>query len=378
MTGLAVIGWGVLCSAGIGPNALAAALARSCDAESTHGSDVSNLYVESLPSSTGHALADFNARELLGRKGTSFLDRGSGLALVACGQALEDSGLQVDDENRQRIGVILGTTCGSLKSMCDYTRETFVADRPHLVNPILFPNTVMNCAAGQAAIWYGLKGVNATLAGGQMAFLNALRYATNILRRGYADVLLVGVVEEFTPHTAWATHLTKSARANISAGEGAAVFVIKRAGDERFTGQHCKAEVLSVVSGFSPGGESGGGMTTALEGCIRQALTKAQVEPKDLSLIASGEIGDKETDDSEAAALAAIFGNAQVERIFVKQAVGECQAASGGLQLGALLAYHSEDPGRDGDFSLLTGLTRDGGVGAAVVRGWSRVSSHHR
>lgn len=378
MTGLAVIGWGVLCSAGLGPNALAAALAHSRGSESNGGSDVSNLYAESLPSPTGHAMVDFNVRELLGRKGTSFLDRGSGLALVACGQALADSGLQVDDENRQRIGLILGTTCGSLKSMCDYTQETFVAERPYLVNPILFPNTVMNCAAGQAAIRYGLKGVNATLAGGQLAFLNSLRYAANILRRGYADVLLVGVVEEFTPHTAWATHLTKSASATINAGEGAAVFVIKRAGDDSFTGQHCDAEALSVVSGFSPGGESGGGMTAALEGCIRRALAKAQVEPKDVSLIASGEIGDKETDDSEAAALAAVFGDAPVERVFVKQAVGECQAASGGLQLGALLARHRDNPDRDGEFSLLTGVTRDGGVGAAVVRGWSRVGSHHR
>jgi 3-oxoacyl-[acyl-carrier-protein] synthase II len=377
MTALSIIGWGALCSSGIGPEALSAALLRSSEPAPNSGVDVTGLYAEALPSPTAHALVDFNVRALLGRKGTTFLDRSSALALVACGQALEDSGLQVDDGNRHRIGVVLGTTWGSLKSMCEYTRETLMEERPYLVNPILFPNTVMNCAAGQAAIRYGLRGVNAALTGGRLAFLNVLRYVDNILRRGYADVLLAGVVEEFTPHTAWATYLTEPAPASTTAGEGAVVFVVKRADDNRFAGRHLDAKVLSMITGFSPGGEAGGGMGPALEGCIRRALEKAEVEARDISLIAIGEVTESGPGGIEAAALKAVFGSAQVERICVERAFGECHAASGGLQLAALLERHREAPDRDGYFSLLTGWTRDGGIGAAVVRGWSRVGSHH-
>src|SRR6185369_14219525 len=139
-------------------------------------------------------------RDLLGRKGTSSFDRRSALAVVACGQAIEASDIRVDDTNRRRIGIVLGTSLGSLKSMNDYTQETLRYDRPYLVEPLLFPNTVMNCAAGQAAIRYGLKGINATVAGCELAFLHALRYSRNAFRCEYADALLIGAVEEFTPH----------------------------------------------------------------------------------------------------------------------------------------------------------------------------------
>ncbi|MEE3922501.1 hypothetical protein V2I01_41795 [Micromonospora sp. BRA006-A] len=74
------------------------------------------------------------------------------------------------DDNRDRIGIVTGTTAGSVKSSVDYAAETFTQQPPYLVNPALFPNTVMNCAAGQSAIWYKLHGPNATVAGGPLAF----------------------------------------------------------------------------------------------------------------------------------------------------------------------------------------------------------------
>src|SRR5207248_2320963 len=83
-------------------------------------------------------------------------------SLGAGERELEDGGLEVDDRGRGRVGVVLGTTVGSLRSMSDYTRETLIEERPYLVSPALFPNTVMNCAAGQSAIRHGLAGINAT------------------------------------------------------------------------------------------------------------------------------------------------------------------------------------------------------------------------
>jgi len=375
MTSLAVTGCGILCSVGIGLDALAGVLARDCEANP--GPDVGDLYTDALPSPTGHALVDLNFRQLLGRKGTAFLDRRSGLALIACGRALEDSGLRVDDGNRHRIGVTLGTTWGSLKSMSDYTKESLLEERPYLVNPALFPNTVMNCAAGQAAIWYGLKGPNATIAGGQLAFLSVLVYAANALRCGYADIILAGAVEEFTPHTAWATHQTQPDKSPLTAGEGAAIFVVERSDGAKSADRHLDAEVMSVVTGFSPGGEQSGGMSSALADCIRRALAKANVKPDGVSFVATCETGDEDQDRIEAGAVTAVFGSADVERVLVKKILGECNAATGGLQLATLLVLHRDDPSRDGHISLITGWTRDGGIGAAVLRGWSRVSSHH-
>jgi 3-oxoacyl-[acyl-carrier-protein] synthase II len=373
MNRLAITGWSVLSSAGIGPESLRSALERVAEGQHA-GHLVEGLYSEPMPSPRAHVLVGFDVRERLGRKGTSSLDRRSALAMVACGQALEDSGLAIDDSNRQRVGIVLGTTMGGLKSMNDYTRDTLVEERPYLVNPIHFPNTVMNCAAGQAAIRFGLKGVNSTVAGGTLAFLNVLRYSANVLRCGYADTLLAGGVEEFTPHMAWATHLSEPEGTALPAGEGAAVFVLRRGEG----GEACDAEVLAVASGFNPGGSSGHAFKTALEACVRRALKNAGVHPRDLLLVASCETGDEVKDRIEKSAIAAALDPVAVPCIAVKKILGECHAASGALQTAAVLALHRDRPEIDGRASLITGWSRDGGIAAAVLRGWCRASAHRR
>ncbi|MEV0005267.1 beta-ketoacyl synthase N-terminal-like domain-containing protein [Micromonospora sp. NPDC050980] len=318
-------------------------------------SDVRDRFAEPLPEAEAPAIAGFDVRGLLGRKGTSFLDRATALAMVACGRALADGDLTPDDDNRHRIGVVLGTTTGSLKSTMDFSRETLVQDKPYLVNPVLFPNTVMNCAAGQAAIRYGLRGVNATVAGGPLAFLYALRYALNAIRRGYADALLVGGVEEYTPNTAWAARLTDAG----PAGEASAVYLLRRR-DAEAAG--ARAEVLSVATGFAPDSTDAG-----LAGCARRALAAADVRAADVWALA-GDDSDGLSDVVPAA----------VERLPVRPALGDCQAAAGALAFGALLARHAEEPGAAGRPALVTARSRDGGVAAAVVRGWAGGGDDHR
>jgi len=374
MTGLVVTGGGALCARGIGFAPIAAAIARAGVAEGHPSSDSREPSTEPFPSGGGHPLADFDARRLLGRKGTAFLDRRSALALVASGQALQDSGLSIDETNANRVGVTLGTTWGSLKSMSDYTRESLLADRPYLVTPANFPNTVMNCAAGQTAIRYGLKGVNATIAGGALAFLQVLAYVANALRCGHADAMLAGAVEECTAHMAWAVHRMEP-HGRIDAGEGAAVFVVERSEDARGSGRHIDLELKSVTTSFSPAAGRSGRLSGALADCIRRGLAKSDVRAEQVSFAVTSQSGEDDRDRIETEALSMVFGNAQPERLLIKKIMGECLAATGGLQLAGLLVLHRRDPSRDGRISLFTGWTADGGVGAAIVRGWSRVSS---
>lgn len=354
MSDLVITGWGSVCSAGIGAGALTRALAGRPFAPA----DISGLYPDPMPAPAAHAYVDFDVRALLGRKGTSFLDRATALAVVACGQAIEDSRLVVDDQTRDRIGVALGTTLGSFQSSSDYSRETMVSDRPYLVNPVLFPNTVMNCATGQSAIRYGLRGVNSTVAGGRVGFLGALRYASNVLRRGYADVMLVGAVEEFTPHTAWTHH--RLGRAGLP-GEAAVVFVLRASPGSSVDS---RARVMAVVSGYHPGGDAAG-LSTALAACIRRALDRAGVDPSQVRLLATGEVADPGADAIEEAAAAQFCGTASVERIRVRDAVGDCGAANGALHLGALLCRG--DARADGGVAVLASWSPDGAVAAAVV-----------
>lgn len=350
MTGLVVSGWAALGGAGVGRERLAAALAAPATA------DVTGLYEEPLPAPRAAALVDFRARDHLGRKGTTFLDRATGLAMVACQQALADSGLPVDDTNRHRVGIVLGTTVGSLKSTCDFSRETLVNEKPYQVNPALFPNTVMNCAAGQAAIRLRLRGPNATVATGQLGFLGAVRYAANALRRGYADALLVGAVEEFSPHMAWLTALTGPPGA--VPGEAAVVFVLEPAEQAEAAGRRPVARLLSVAMGY--GGADGAG--PALARCVRRVVAAADGAGAPApTLLATGEADA--ADRTETDVVAEVLGEEPAGRLVVKPALGECQAASGALALAGLLVR----PG-DGEppTALLTGRAPDGGVGAAA------------
>jgi 3-oxoacyl-[acyl-carrier-protein] synthase II len=291
--------------------------------------ELAGMFEEPLPAPSGPVLVDFDVRKSLGRKGTSFYDRATALAVVACGAALENGAVVVDDLTRTRIGVVLGTTLGSFKSTSDYSRDTLVQEKPYQVNPVLFPNTVMNCATGQAAIRFGLRGINATIAGGALAFHHALRYATNALHREYAETMLVGAVEEYSPHRAWSTHLTGAG----TAGEGAAVFVVERPGGPR----PVVAEILGTATGF--GGDD------ALAGCVRRVLSTAGVPAEEVRLV----VGEDDV-------------LPHCERVSVTARLGVCDAAAGALGLATVLAR--KDPG----VSLLTARTPDGGVGAALVR----------
>ncbi|NUR59917.1 MAG: beta-ketoacyl synthase [Catenulispora sp.] len=366
---LAISGWGVLSAAGTGAQEFAGTLAGAAP---SRAADVTAMFEEPLPQDRAHALVGFDVRAHLGRKGTSFFDRSTALALVACGQALADTDLEVGEANTGRVGIALGTTTGSLKASSDYSRETLVNEKSYLVNPILFPNTVMNCASGQAAIWYKLKGVNATIAGGPLAALSALRYARNAISRGYADALLVGAVEEFSPHTAWLTEqLYPEAAGRVPTGEGAAVFVVEAADADRAGRRQPDAEVLALEVGeFAPPGEMPD-PASGLAAVIRRALAAADVNAAAVELIVTGESGVPELDAVERDAIAATVPGAP-RLLPVKHFTGEARAASGALQIAAVLAHHRADPARDGAVSVVTACSPDGSVGAAVLRGWSR------
>jgi 3-oxoacyl-[acyl-carrier-protein] synthase II len=360
-----ITGWSALTSAGIGADALAKHLAGADYAapQASSGVGVDQLYDEPLPAPTGHALADFNVRAELGRKGTSSFDRTTALAVVCCQEALRSAQLEQQDGSRTRVGVAMGTSLGSFKSTSDYSRETLVQDKPYLVNPMLFPNTVMNCAAGQVAIRFGLRGVNATIAGGTLAFLNAVRYACNALDRGYADVMLAGAVEEYTPHRAWASHLTGTTAA-VAAGEAAAVFVLSRPPAVELTSPN-EARILAVCTGFGPG--SAEQAEQALAGCVRRAVRQAGVDPADISTVLTGEAED--SDDREYGPVARALGH-RPRRVLAKRLLGECDAASGAVALAVFLAGpRAGDNGARPELGLITGRGPDGAVGAAIVKG---------
>jgi 3-oxoacyl-[acyl-carrier-protein] synthase II len=346
MTAVAIAGWSALTARGAGPREL-----RTPVPAATAAAAAQALYDDPLPAAGAAAIDGFDIRAELGRKGTSSFDRVTGLAVVCCRGTLEASGVDLGGERRDRVGVALGTTVGSQKSTSDYTLETLVQEKPYLVNPMLFPNTVMNCAAGQVAIRFGLRGVNATIAGGPLAFLNSVRYAVNLIGRGYADVMLTGAAEEFSPHRAWTSHLTGATR-EVACGEAAAMFALRRAGED----DH-EPTILAVATAYGPGG--GEAAEDALSGCVRRVLARGGRTGDDVTVVVTGEPTERARHEFGPAVRAL---GCKPRRVLPKTTFGECDAAAGAVALAALLAEGV--PG----IGLLTGRGPDGAVGAALVR----------
>ena len=160
-------------------------------------------------------IARFDANAYLGNTNLRPLDRPARLAAAAAGRALADAGWfappddppddapdyannETDAEARRtgdRTGLVLGTMFGSLRTIAEFDRRAMSAG-PSYASPLDFANSVINAAAGQAAIWHELPGVNATIAGGPTAGVVALGFAADQIRSGRADRLLAGGVEE--------------------------------------------------------------------------------------------------------------------------------------------------------------------------------------
>lgn len=145
-------------------------------------------------------ISDFDPVIFLGKKGLRTLDRSTRLINSAAKLAADDARLLITDENTGSTGVSIGTTFGSLHSISQFDRDGLI-DGPKLVNPSLFPNTVINSPASQISIRFKIKGFNATISTGFCAGLDAVSYASDFIRLNRANVVLAGGVEELCEET---------------------------------------------------------------------------------------------------------------------------------------------------------------------------------
>ncbi|MCU0651204.1 MAG: beta-ketoacyl-[acyl-carrier-protein] synthase II, partial [Candidatus Omnitrophica bacterium] len=115
-------------------------------------------------------------------------------ALACTKQAIDDSGLDVEKEDRERIGVIVGSGIGSLR-IIEEEHEVVLAKGPSRISPFLIPSLIVNEAAGHIAIDYGFMGPNACVTTACASGSHALGDALRIIQRGDADVMISGGTE---------------------------------------------------------------------------------------------------------------------------------------------------------------------------------------
>ena len=110
-------------------------------------------------------IVDFDAADYLGRRGLRGMDRASRLTAAAAARALEAARRLENGAASGEVGLVLGTMLSGVRTTSRFDRRAVTAG-PSYAKPMDFANTVINAAAGQAAIRLGLTGLNATVSGG--------------------------------------------------------------------------------------------------------------------------------------------------------------------------------------------------------------------
>lgn len=297
---------------------------------------------------------DFDPAEFLGKKGLRDLDRSTRLICSAAKLAIDDSRLEITEDNTHSTGVSIGTTFGSLHSMSQFDRAGLIKG-PRYVNPSHFPNTVINSPASHVAIRFKIKGFNTTLSTGFCAGLDALCYGADFIKLNRADVVLTGGVEELCEETFlrfykldYLSGMGGSEpiccpfdikRNGIILSEGAGVLVIEDLEHAIKRG----VEILSVVMGYGNSFDPSSGHSelnpegAGLREAINIALRDASLKPEDIDYISACANSTKDLDRMETRVIKDIFGeNAYTIPVSsIKSMVGESFSASGALSLTA-------------------------------------------
>ncbi len=307
---------------------------------------------------TGHKVRiaaevkDFDGIAIFGRAEARRMDRFSQFAVYTARQAVEHARLTIDEHNRDRIGVILGTGVGGLTTLFEQM-QVFAVRGPDRVSPFLVPMMLPDSAPGMVAIHLGVRGPNLAVVSACASGTNALGEAAETIRRGNADVVLTGGSESvivpiaiagMAVMNALSTRNDDPARASrpfdrdrdgFLMGEGSAVLVLESL--EHALGRG--APILAEVTGYgtsndayhiSAPAENGAGAAL----CMQLALDSAGLRPADISYINAHGTSTPLNDKSETAAIKTVFGEHayHVPISSTKSMTGHLLGAAGALE----------------------------------------------
>lgn len=324
----------------------------------------------------------FDAAALFGTRDARKMDRFTQLATAATIEALEQSGLKIDESNRDRVGVVIGTGIGGIGTLME--QAEILRDRgPERVSPFLVPMMISDSAPGMLAIRFGVRGPNMAIATACASGNNAIGEAMEMIRRGAADAMIAGGSEAalvsvamagMNVMTALSTRnedpLTASRpfdkdRDGFLMGEGAGILIIEALESAQARG----ATILAELSGYgttddahhiSAPAENGAGAAMSM----KSALEDAKLTINDIEYINAHGTSTPLNDKSETAAIKTVFGEQayQIPVSSTKSMTGHLLGASGALEavisvlairdgmLPPTINYQTPDPECDLDY----------------------------
>lgn len=314
----------------------------------------------SLKSQIASEVVSYNPEDYFDRKESRKMARVSQLASSAAMEAVKDAGLILDNEDRSRIGCVIGSAAGDITHFEDqHTR--FLKMGPGSVNPLTVPRVIANMPVCNAAMVLGIHGPNLGISAACTTGTHSIGIALGLLRGGTADVILAGGAEStITPFVfdAYASMGVLSTsnlnpesasrpfdlnRDGFVMGEGACVLVLE-------TLEHAEnrnAKPLAVLSGFGMTSDAYAIAAPDPDGlwaasAMQLAIKDAGVLPGDIGYINAHGTSTKVNDKTETLAIKKVFGSVNIPPVSsIKSMIGHSLGAAGAIEAAAtILAVH--------------------------------------
>jgi 3-oxoacyl-[acyl-carrier-protein] synthase II len=165
------------------------------------GAPITKFNAEKFKTQFACEVKNFNVEDYIDRREARRLDVFSQYALITAAEAVEDSGMDLEKTDTDRIGVIWGAGIGGLKTLQDECENFFSGDGTPKFNPFFIPKMIADIAAGHISIKYGFRGPNFATVSACASSTNALIDAFNYIRLGKANAILTGGSEAAVTET---------------------------------------------------------------------------------------------------------------------------------------------------------------------------------
>ncbi len=280
------------------------------------------------------------------------MDKFAQYAVASAKQAIADAGLDLEKEDRERIGVVVGSGIGSLYTI-EEEHKIFLNKGPNRMSPFLIPMLIVNEAAGQVGIVFGLKGPNSCVATACASGSHAIGDAFRILQRGDADAMVCGGTESCVVATGVGGFCALKALSHRNNDPQHASRPFDRERDGFVIAEGCglvvmetlehakkrKAHIYAEMVGYgmtcdayhitAPDPEGNGAMRA-----MKLAMKDAKVNPKDVDYINAHGTSTKLNDKIETLAIKKALGE-HARKVMVsstKSMTGHLLGAAGGVE----------------------------------------------
>jgi 3-oxoacyl-[acyl-carrier-protein] synthase II len=293
---------------------------------------------------------DFNVEDFLSAKDARRMDTFIQYGLAAGIEAFKDSGIEVTEQNAERIGVSIGSGIGGL-GLIESTNDSYDEGGPRKISPFFIPGTIINMISGNLSIMYGLKGPNVAIVTACTTGTHSIGDAARMIEYGDADVMVAGGAEAAITELSVGGFASARALSNrnddpVTAsrpwdkdrdgfviGEGAGVMVLEEYEHAKARG----ARIYAELSGYGMSADAYHMTAPNMDGPRRSmvnALKNAGINPDQVQFMNAHGTSTPLGDTNETNAIKAAFGDYAYKLVVnsTKSMTGHLLGGAGGLE----------------------------------------------